>query len=90
VRSRTALNPFFTYPVYDFSTQQFLECLRALSVTNSAPAVLPSRMASNERRLALLKDLADVLHRAARNVQVVSRGHLRECANLRLSMETST
>src|SRR5215831_9674889 len=31
VRSRTALNPFLTYPVYDFSIRQFLEGLRACS-----------------------------------------------------------
>ena len=31
MRSRTALNPFLTYPVYDFSTRQFLEGLRACS-----------------------------------------------------------
>src|SRR5215831_15084773 len=40
VRSRTALNPFLTYPVYDFSTRQFLEGLRACSDRAWRPHIL--------------------------------------------------
>jgi hypothetical protein len=51
VRSRTALKPLSTYPVYDFSTKQFWWACGRCAGSRSAPAV-PSWLSRNRNRLA--------------------------------------